>query len=348
MSKKKDALYPGLSTGSTLLNLACSGSPTWGFRQGCYYFLVGDSASGKTFLSLTCLAEATLNPAFADHRFLFDNAEEGALMDIRRFFGQAVADRLEPPDKDKHGPVYSETVEQFYFHLDDAFTAGKPFIYVLDSMDSLSTEEEGEKFAERKKAARKGREVSGSYGTAKAKANSAGIRRSIPRLRETGSILIVISQTRDNIGFGAMFNPKTRSGGHALRFYATLELWSSVKGRLKKTVRGKERQTGIVSHVQVKKNRLTGRERSVELPIYHSRGIDDVGSCVDWLITEGHWNKDKGGIVHAPEFRYKGSVESLIRKVEEAGRENELRLLVAEVWQEIEDACEVERKPRYT
>ena len=85
--RKKEVLTAKdfLSTGSTLLNLACTGFPNRGFVKGRYYFIVGDSTSGKTWLSLTCLAEASINPNFKDYRFIYDNAEDGALMDITRF-----------------------------------------------------------------------------------------------------------------------------------------------------------------------------------------------------------------------------------------------------------------------
>src|SRR2546423_5801296 len=76
-----------LSSGSTLLNLACTDHPDLGFFKGAYYYLVGDSVSGKTWLSLSCFAEACCNDAFHDYRLIFDDVEGGALMDIRRYFG---------------------------------------------------------------------------------------------------------------------------------------------------------------------------------------------------------------------------------------------------------------------
>ena len=334
----------GLSTGSTLLNLACSGRTSWGWALGYYYLLVGDSASGKTFLSLTCLAEAAKNPDFGKYRFIYDGAEQGALMDLKRFFGSGVANRMEPPSGTREDPSYSNTIEEFFFHVDDAFDAGKPFIYILDSMDVLSSEEETEKFTEGKKAARRGREVSGSYGTSKAKANSAGIRRIIPRLRDTGSILVVISQTRDNIGWG--FEKKSRSGGHALRFYATCEMWLSVKGRITKVVRGEQRQLGVLCEIKVRKNRLTGKERSVEVPIFWSYGLDDIGSMVNYLVAEKHW-PEKAGKVDAKEFKLNGSRDKITRHVEKNGLERKLQKVVAGVWDEIEEACHLKRKKRY-
>jgi len=344
--KKKQPLKPTelLSTGSTLLNLACSGFTSGGFAKGKYYFLVGDSASGKTFLSLTCLAEASINSQFKDYRFIYDNAEDGAMMDIQRFFGSGVADRMQAPALKDGEHVYSETIEDFYYHLDDAVEHDQPFIYILDSMDALSSQSEGEKFDEQKSAHRKGKTTTGSYGDGKAKKNSSGIRKALSGLRRTNSILIVLNQTRDNIGFG--FEKKTRSGGHALRFYATLEMWSSVRGKIKKTVKGKARQIGMRCKVQIKKNRLNGKEREIEIPIYHSYGIDDIGSCIEYLIDEGHWDK-RGAIIKAPEFDFKGKPDTLIKHIEDTGAINDLRDLVAEVWDDIEDKCSIKRKKRY-
>lgn len=334
-----------LSTGSTLLNLACAGRVNSGFVKGKYYFLVGDSASGKTFLSLTCLAEASINPNFKDYRFIYDNSEDGALMDIQRFFGSAVAKKMEAPATTKEGdPIYSSTIEEFYFHVDDAIKAGKPFIYILDSMDSLTSESEIEKFNELKESHQAGKEAAGSYGDGKAKKNSSNIRRLLPFLRDTGSILIIINQTRDNLGFG--FEKKTRSGGHALRFYATVEIWSSIVDKIKKRVKGKDRQIGITCQLQIKKNRITGKERKIEIPIYHSYGIDDTESCVQYLIDEKHWKVHKG-IIQAPEFEFEGTIEELISHINEKGLEKDLRSIVGDVWIEIEEQCDVQRKRRY-
>jgi len=331
-----------VSTGSTLLNLACTGKPNCGFAKGHYYFIVGDSISGKTWLSLTCLAEASINSRFDNYRFIYDNGEEGALMDVKKFFGVEVFRRLEWP-----GKHCSFNIEEFYYHVDDAIKDGRPFIYILDSMDSLSSKAEQEKFGSTKKAYRKGKETTGSYGDGKAKVNSAMLRQIIGKpLQESGSILIIINQTRDNVGALPFQSKKTRSGGHALHFYACLEMWSSVFKRIKKTVKGKSRQLGIQCRIQIKKNRITGRERTITIPIYHSFGIDDVGSCVDYLIEEGHWPQKKSSIL-AEEFRFKGSKSKLIRYIEAEGMEKDLKSIVEDVWNEIEEACEIKRKRRY-
>lgn len=345
-SKKKNIKKEYVSTGSTLLNLACSDNPFYGFLKGHYYFLVGDSASGKTFLSLTCLAEAARNGAFDDYTFIYDNAEDGALMDIARFFGSKVAQRLKPPafDKDTDMPIFSSTIEEFYYNVDKALKKRAPFIYILDSMDALSSTDEIAKFEEQKEAYKKGKEVSGSYGDGKAKKNSANLRRVVSAIKNSGSILIIINQTRDNLGFG--FEKKTRSGGHALRFYACLELWSSIKEKIKKTIDGKKRQLGIQCQIQIKKNRLTGKEHVISIPIYHSYGIDDIGSCVDFLVDEGHWDMEGNSIV-ATEFAITEKRHKLIEQIEHDGLEKDLQIIVGEVWSGIEEKSKLNRKARY-
>ena len=250
MAKKKKKLKarkkPMLSVGSTVLNLAISGKPDAALEPGDYMYFVGDSMSGKTWIAMSILAEAANNPAFSNYRLIYDDAERGARMDVVKFFGKKMADRLEI--------VNSTYIEEFYFDLDDDFKGEKPFIRILDSMDCLDSFDDEDKFNEWKEAYAEGKETKGSYGMSKAKMNSTSIRRTMSRLEESGSILVVISQTRDDIN-PRTFSTKTRAGGRALRFYATVEVWSSVAGTLKKTYKGKERELGVKVKYDVKKNR---------------------------------------------------------------------------------------------
>lgn len=347
-----------LSTGSTLLNLACSGNPFGGFLKGKYYFMVGDSASGKTFLSMTCFAEATMNRHFKGYRFIYDNIEDGCLLDLEGLFNEQVADRVEPPAVTKEGePVYSSTIEEFYYHLDDACKSEQPFIYVLDSMDALTSDAEEKKFDQQKAAHRKAQKkaegedtgepqekVAGSYGDGKAKKNSSSLRKILKSLRRTGSILIILCQTRDNVG--SIFGGKTRSGGHALRFYATTEIWSSISQVLKKTVHGKARKIGVRVQLAVKKNRITGKLSEVEIDIYPSYGIDDTGSLVDFLVEEKWWETKKESIV-AKELKITATREKLIRTIEQQGLQDEVRALAGQCWKGIDEACSLKRKKKY-
>ncbi len=337
-----------LSTGSTLLDLGCSGRLAGGFAKGKYYFLVGDSDSGKSFLSMSCFAEACLNPNFKGHRLIHDDVEGGVLMDVAKMFGLEAALRIEPPAGTSKKPKYSSTVEEFFFHLKDAFDLGQPFVYILDSEDALPPEAWLKTQDKKRKAALKGKEdTAGSYGTEKAKANSVGMRSVIARLRDSGSILLIISQTRDNIGWNSQYQPKTHGGGHALTFYATVKMWSSVKKRLTVSYRDKDRVQGILARLDIKRTRFTGRPVKVDIPIYWSSGIDNVGSCVDWLLEEKHWREGDKGII-VPEWDIQAyDRNKLVAYIEDVMLENELYKIVAEAWAKIEAATVSGRKNKY-
>lgn len=344
-SPKKEKAPRLLSTGSTLLNCLCSGDPLGGWMIGKYHLVVGDSASGKTALALTCLAEASIDERFDDYDLIHDDIEGGSEFAIRKLFGKRLAKRL----KTNH----STTTEDLYFNIDNQIKTGRKFIYIVDSSDGLDTEEDEAKFQKRKKSHQKkkmgeaGEQVSGSYGTSKAKLHSNNLRRLMTPLRQLDSIVIIICQTRDNLGFGAMFgDTKTHSGGKALKFYSTLQVWSSIKKRIKKKVRGKNETIGILSKISVKKNRVNGKEGSIEIPIYYSLGFDDLGSCVDYLVETKHWKKS-GSKITADDFEFSGTREKLISHIENEGLYRKLQKIVGKVWNEIEDECKVKRKPKY-
>lgn len=343
-----------LSSGSTLLNLACTNDWRGGFQKGDYIWWVGDSNSGKTFFALTTLAEAAANKNFKGYRFLYDDVENGALMDLERFYGKKMAKRMEAPGgyDDEGNPIYSETIEDFYYNLDDAFKEGRPFIYVLDSMDALDSNASEKLFEHNKKVARgEARKRSGedqdekqSYGDGKAKFNSQHIRRYASRLKKNGSILIINTQTRDSLArFG---DPKTAAGGRALKFYAHINIWTSIAGDITATVEGKKRSLGTMSRLHVKKNRRAGQRLAVDVPIYTSYGVDDLGSCIDYLVDEGVWSKKKESIV-ADCFGVTKSRAKLIDYIEEQCLEDDVRVLVGKRWNQIIDASALKRKPRF-
>lgn len=354
-----------LSTGCTLLNMAFSGTPGGGVPKGGYLYMVGDSGAGKTWFTFNLFAEAARNKQFAGHRFVFDNAENGALMDVGHYFGSSVLERLNPPTTDTDGePLHSSTVQQFYYHLEMNVREG-PCIYVLDSMDALNDDADEKVFeAELHKYETGKGQVPGSMGMAKAKSNSKNINRMVQSLRSNGSILVVISQTRDRIG-SHIPGLKTRGGGHALKFYAHLEVWLKVKGPLVRRFHGKDREVGSLIQMDVQKNRVNGWEGKVPLISFlKGYGVDDLGSCVDYLLEEKHWSKikskkgddsfgdedsghDLNPSLSAPEFEFEGKKDVLIKNIQERGDEWELQQVVAKVWREILDAAKPDRMPRY-
>lgn len=336
-----------LSTGSTLLNLALSGRPQVGIPIGGYIFFVGDSSSGKTWLTLCILAEASMRQRFNDYRLVYDPVENGALMDVAQYFGTALAARIEPPIYGPEGvPGRSITIDDFYTNIHAQMDRG-PCIYILDSMDALMGMAEEKKRKQREAAAGTNRKVTGEMGDGKAKKNASGVRGLLAKLQQTGSILIVVAQTRDVLDQWAP-ESQTYSGGHALKFYAAAQIWTRIAHTMEKTVEGKPRKIGVMSEFEVKKNRITGKEWSVRVPILWGYGMDDIGSCIDYLVFENHWTKSKeGGTITAEEFQTKGQRETLIKFIEKNNLVKSLRLLVAEVWENIEKRCVPDRLPRY-
>jgi RecA/RadA recombinase len=338
-----------LSTGATLMNLGFTGHPDRGYRKGIFYSFVGDSSSGKTVLALSALAEASISPHFKNHRLIFNGPEGGALMNMEHYFGKEAARRIEAPGGTRANPRHSETLDEFYAHLDKLNDKGDPYVEVLDSMDAINPEAEDEVQAAKIEAVADGKDATklkGSFGVGKAKMNSSRLRVACNGLRDTGSILIIISQTRQRIGFGSQLNPKTYSGGNAIKFYARIQLWTAIVEDLKARALGKDRHVGIVSQVKITKNHICGWEGKLEVPILRGHGVDDLGSCVDFLVEEKAW-KCSEGVIYADDLGVEMKREPLIAYVEEAELEDELRRVAAARWKKIEDESRVARKPRY-
>lgn len=334
-----------VSSGLGLLNLAMSGRVHGGVAKGTYVYLVGDSMSAKTWVVLSVLAEASLNKNFDDYELVYDQADpNAAMMDIPFYFGKALEKRIRPPHGTWEDRQNSETLREFYTTAKRAIVKG-PTIYGIDDLDSLMDEQEEAETEKKEKLAQSGEKVKGSFFTGPARTNSRNIKRLTSRLKANGSILLAISQTRDKLG--TFFPQKTHSGGHALRFHAQVEVWSSVVGTIRKDIRNKDRVIGSYIQFRVEKNRLTGwKGGTVKVRFYRTLGFDEVGSLTDYLIEEGHWPKRKG-IITADEFNYEGPQEKLIRQIDENSQVGDLQILVQKVWREIDDACTVKRRRRY-
>jgi len=325
-------------TGSTLLNLTLSDRVDGGLALGRIANVIGDASTGKTMLGLSVLAEAAHLREFENHHLIYDDTEAALAIDVGRMFGGKLANRLEFPTPDVE---FSDTVENFYRNILWRIGQGEPFIYVLDSFDALATEEDEETAA----ALQKTGQVKGGYGVAKAKMASQILRHINSELKNLDSLLIIISQTRQDLT--SVFSRKIRSGGRALGFYTSYEIWLTNKGRIKVS----DTVVGNMVQAEVTKNKITGKIRKVEFPIYYEYGIDDVGSMVDFLLNFGKWRK-KNKLTVVAEFSEDLILEltpkKLIKEIE-ANPETfrRLRELVAAVWQEHEERVSMRRKPKY-
>ena len=325
-------------------NLCCTDNPNFLFSKGRMVNLIGDSNTGKTSVSLSIMAENCKFPEFDDYRMIFDDVENALDFDIEYLFGEELMRRMEPPAYDEDGEwLPSDTIEDFHINVLNALEEGTPFIYVLDSFDALDAEQDQSKIEEMREARQRNKKAKGSYAMSKPKIASQILRNICRSLKESNSVLIIISQTRDNIN-PMSFEKKTRSGGRALKFYAHHEMWMSVGGP---TIKSKELVIGSPVELKVTKNKATGKVRTCKFNIYDDYGVDDVRSMIEYMAKIGAWKKTKQTI-NATHLNMKGTVEKLIREIEDKGIENRLRKIVGREWRKIEEDIRLtHRKRRY-
>lgn len=333
-----------IPSGSTLLNLALTDTPNGGWCSGTVANLIGDSSSGKTIEAFTMFAEVAHDPRFDDYDLIYDEPEAANQFDMVRMFGQKTADRIVAPRLSNDSePAASDNIQEFEVNVLRAVRADKPCIYVLDSLDSLTSIEEVEQAETRAKAIVAGKELKGSYGMTKPKFMSEMLRRIVREFEKTKSLLIIISQTRDNTD-PMSFEKNTRAGGRALKFYCTYEVWLSRLGKIKNDKL--KRVIGNEVRAKVSKNKLTGKVREVDFSIYYDIGVDDVGSCVDWLKEEQFWTGSNAKL-DTQGFCDSMSRDKIIKWVEDNGKEPALREYVGQAWAEIEEELKLDRKRRY-
>lgn len=362
-SKKATPRRGLLPSGSTLLNCALSDDYTGGMGAGKIVNIVGESSAGKTMIVETMLAEMANDPQYDNYDLYLDDSEHALEMDIEGLFGRKAAKRIQAPSYDDDGePIYSDTVEQWFATvlglIKKAEDSSRPFVYCLDSLDTLSDSAEMElaqdllKRSEKVKDQRESTELAmaGSYGMAKAKLMSQTLRTIKKGLAETNSTLIIISQVRDNANARPGQSTKRRSGGKALDFYCTHIVWLAAVKTHKAGKSGNEEIVGRQVEAKVSKNKLTGKVRTVKFDIYYDYGVDDLGSCIDFLATYNVLKK-KGGYLDASVLGFEKSLtkNQLINAVEDdAEALADIKRLVGETWTDKEESLSLGRKPRFS
>jgi len=271
MKSKKDKIF--ISTGSTLLDLCVGGGVGMGFPVGKVVNIVGDKSVGKSGLACELIATAKYN--FQDRlRFVYDDAEMGLTFDTKNLYGI---------DIDEHR-IQSETVEEFFCnYMDFLKSVGEDEvgIYVLDTLDGLSSLELKKRGEERIKAHRQGKDFDkGSYQMSSAKFLSQEFFRNITgETDKKNTLLVIISQVRDNID-PFSFTKYVRSGGKALDFYAHTVLWLSVLKKIQRLGRA----VGVLIKARTSKSKTPRPFRDCKFLFYFDYGIDDVGGNVDYLF----------------------------------------------------------------
>jgi RecA/RadA recombinase len=345
-AKRRDKPKKLVPSGLVPLDIAGSDSLQGAFRLGSIINIVGDSHTGKSMLILNMLATLANDPNFDDHTLIYDDAEHADDFDKEYLFGSTAAKRIVSPKQIDGVPVCSETMQDFIANVEAAFKKGK-FIYVLDSLDSINTKEEQQRYKDFTNEVEKGKDsdkLSSSYKTEKAKYMSELLRQFRAKIRKTDSLLVFVSQTRekiDAIGFG---DKKTRAGGKALEFYCHFIAWLAHKRQIKnlkyKKVIGNEMT------IKITKNKFTGKKREVDALIYYDLGVDNVGAMVDFLVNEEAWKKSK--TINAVDLEVNLTRSKLIQHIEDNNLESKLAEVCLSHWMKIENELKLsDRKRRF-
>lgn len=249
-----------VSTGCTVLDCILGG----GWVLGRIGNIIGDEATGKTLLAME--AYANFARMFPNGRMWYDEAEHAWDEDYANALGMPVK-RIKL--------LRAQTVEDFQEHVRNKAIILKnnntPGMFTLDSLDALSDRKE------------LSREVGqDTYGGDKAKQMSQLFRKVVSDVEASQMGLIIVSQTRSNIG--VTFGRKWRvSGGEALKFYASQRLHIAHAGDLYKTVRGQKRTIGSKIRAKCIKSKVGMPHRTCDFLIRYGYGIDDLYSCTQFL-----------------------------------------------------------------
>jgi RecA/RadA recombinase len=285
VKKRRNILY--FNTGNTLLDLVVGGAQNvYGYPAGKFINIVGDKSSGKTFLATEMIAAAYHTFDKKNFRWIYDDCEAGYSFDSKAMYG---FDILQDTKN-------STTVEEAFVNISnfaESLKADQFGIYVLDSLDGLTSDEQDEQATDRIKAANAGKIYDrGSYQMGKPKYLS---REFFPQLcsmiQDKNILVVIISQVRENIQ-PFSFEKYTRSGGKAMDFYAHTVLWLAT---LKKINR-KGKSIGVVVKAKTTKSKTPRPFRDCQFSIVFDYGVDDIGGNLDYLYE---LRTDKGELTPA-------------------------------------------------
>ena len=261
MTLGEGAVIPGVeatSTGSIGLDIALG---IGGLPKGRIIEIYGPESSGKTTLTLHCVAEEQKKGGVC----AFVDAEHALDPQYAHKLGVNLEELLiSQPD----------TGEQALEITDTLVRSGAVSMVVVDSVAALTPKSELEG------------DMGDAQVGAQARLMSQAMRKLTGSISKSNCMVIFINQIRMKIG--VMFgSPETTTGGNALKFYSSVRLDIRRIGALK----DRDEVVGNATRVKVVKNKVAPPFKQVEFDIMYGEGISKMGELIDLGVKGGFVEK---------------------------------------------------------
>jgi len=304
---------PVISTGCIQLDIALG---VGGIPRGRIIEIYGPESSGKTTLTLHCIAEAQKAGGVA------------AFIDAEHAFDASYARKL-GVDIDSLLVSQPDTGEQALDICETLVRSGAIDLVVVDSVAALVPQAE----------------INGEMGDShmglQARLMSQALRKLTGLLNKSNTALIFINQLRMKIG--VMFgNPETTTGGNALKFYATQRL----DIRRVNTIKEGENSIGNRTRVKVVKNKVAPPFTQCEFDILYGQGISKEASVLDLAVDleliqkSGSWfsyNGERIGQGRPNALQYLKDNADVSKEIEKKIREHKKDIEVFQTGDETSD-----------